>query len=138
MSSKKLYHVSCAYNHDSIMANGLVPFKYMSYEESPGPIYLATKKPSSSISRMQPIREKSNPILDDYMQMSAYKHDECPMFNLYEIEKSNLDPAFLGKTDDRRELNYSKTIPPEHITFVKSYDTKLVEEQYQRNLDAWY
>jgi hypothetical protein len=87
---------------------------------------------------MQPIREKSNPILDDYMQMSAYKHDECPMFNLYEIEKSNLDPAFLGKTDDRRELNYSKTIPPEHITFVKSYDTKLVEEQYQRNLDAWY
>jgi hypothetical protein len=138
MATKKLYHVSCAYNHESIMTNGLVPFRYMSYEETPGPIYLATKKPTSVIERMQPVREKINPILDDYMQMSAYKHDECPMFNLYEIDKASLNPEFLKKTDDRREITYSAVIPPHLITFVKSYDTKRIEEQYQRNQHGWF
>ena len=130
MSVKKFYHVSCATNHESIMRHGLVPYKYISYEEEPGPIYLATKKPSP-ISRMAPVGSDANPILDDYMQMSAYKHEECPMFNLYEID--GLDLSFLGKTDDRRERTYSERIPPENITLIKTYDTKLVNDRYEFN-----
>ena len=70
--------------------------------------------------------------------MSAYKHSECPMFILYEIDKTSLNPEFLKKTDDKREIMYGAVIPPELITFVKTYDTKLVEEQYQRNLHGWF
>jgi len=135
MPLKNLYHVSCAHNHDSIMANGLIPYRFTSFNEKPGPIYLAKKLASEEIDLMKPVEysTRSNRILDDYMQMSAYKHEECPKFNLYRINAENLDRKAFGKTDDIREIKYKKTINPRDITLIAQYDTNKINEKFIQN-----
>lgn len=135
---EKLYHVSCSQNHESIMSFGLVPFYFTSYEEQPGPIYLSKKKPSSKITSMNAYPAPENRILDDYMLMSSYKHNECHMFNLYEIDASTLDQSLFGKTSDKREITYSGTIPPQNIKLIKQYDTALMNEYYIRATTPWW
>lgn len=135
---EKLYHVSCSQNHASILGMGLLPYQFISFEERPGPIYLAYKKPSAKIGLMNTTPDMKNRILDDYMLMSAYKHDKCPMFNLYEIDTKNLDPSLFGHTSDKREVHYSGVIPPENIKLLKQYDTSLINEHYLRASKPWW
>jgi hypothetical protein len=80
--------------------------------------------------------DKSNPILDSYMQLSSYKHEECPVFNLYEIDTSFLIPNKFEKTSDKRELTYSDIIPPETITLIRQYNTKEIENRFIENEEA--
>jgi len=120
------------------MSLGLVPFYFTSYEEQPGPIYLAKKKPSSKISSMNPYPSPENRILDDYMLMSSYKHGECHLFNLYEIDTTTLDPNLFRKTSDKREITYLGTIPPENIKLIKQYETSVINEHYLRATTPWW
>jgi hypothetical protein len=126
-----LYHVSCAENHQSIMAYGLVPGKFIGFEETPSPfIYLAVKKPSTNINDMKFDTDK---ILDEYLLLRSA--DECSEFNLYKIDKSKLEKSNLLKSNDTREMLYAGTIRPESIELVKSYKSSRLNIQY-RKLEA--
>ena len=133
-SRKKLYHVSCITNIDSIATRGLVPYEYTSYNENAGPIYLAKLRPSDHIHQMKRVTgNRDTLILDDYMQMSAPDCDSA--FVLYKIDATKLDPTRLAVSPhgDAREMIYKAVIPPSIIEMIATYDSKEIEKQYEQN-----
>jgi hypothetical protein len=130
----RYYHVSCSHNRTSILTHGLKPFEFTGFNETPGPIYMSKKKPTTNIRDMPIIADnKTTRILDDYMQLSSHMHAECPTMDLFEIDTSNLDGSMFSISDDNREILYSGIISPASIKLVKTYDMKRINDRYLEN-----
>ena len=127
--SRRLYHVSCVYNNHSIMEKGLIPGYKLAYEEEKSKyIFLSKKKPSSRIEHFPKIPEN---ILEQYLFDMSYRHDECPLYNLYEINPEGLDPSLIHPTNDKRQVAYEGVIHPRYITPIRIYDANSLNERYE-------
>ncbi len=124
---EKLYHVSCADNHESITRLGLIPGYKSGYEEEPSKyLFFAKKKPSSHVNRYPRMSEN---LLEDYLlQMSA---KDCLVYNLYEIDRSAIDNNLVVRRNDPREVAYRGIVPPQYIRLIRTYNTSELNERYQ-------
>lgn len=126
-----MYHISC--NYQGIKDHGLIPYQYTSFNENPGPIYLAPREPSIYINDMVNISDDySTSILDDYMLSSSYNWPTCPYFYLFKVRIDFLDPLLYAFTDDPREFLYKGAIPKSEIKCIGRYKAKRIEQRYNQ------
>lgn len=132
--NKHYYHVSCSGNRASISVEGLAPYLYSNYNESPGPIYLSVRPPTKNVRDMRPVStDGSTPILDDYMQLISYRFEDCPKIDLYQVNSAGMDISAIEFTKDPREIMYNLPIDTPFLKIIKTYDTRTLNEKYTEN-----